>query len=263
MCIIAQSSDLDKRSQCEKHGKLLPQDTALRRGRASRRPRRRQIFPLATPLRQYALRGASILRHPAPISRSRQSCLFAPQPIADALRGVYHVEPPCAVTVFAAFPCWASIQTSRPSRCFYVKAPLRGSAFHGISPSAFPVCAQRTVADLFSHPSQKSRPLFLRKAAVRGHCDVFVLSARRRAYIRRVASPPRRWRSRRLTPRTSRTCSQSVPFKAASRSVSLCTVDLLMPKCSAHARTVHFVRTMYSPHAMARCAMLSHIDIPR
>ena len=232
MCIIAQSSDLDKRSQCEKHGKLLPQDTALRRGRASRRPRRRQIFPLATPLRQYALRG------------------------------VYTLSPPYTVTPFAAFPCWAPIQTSRPSRCFYVKAPLRGSAFHGISPSGFPACAQRTVADLLSHPSQKSRPLFLRKAAVRGHCDVFALSARRRAYIRRVASPPRRWRSRRLTPRTSRTCSQSVPFKAASRSVSLCTVDLLMPKCSAHARTVHFVRTMYSPHAMARCAMLSHIDIP-
>ena len=214
MCIIAQSSDLDKRSQCEKHGKLLPQDTALRRGRASRRPRRRQILPLATPLRQHALRGASICTD---------------QPLAKVL-------PVCAALI--------------------------ADALRGISPSAFPACAQRTVADLLSHPSQKSRSLFLRKAAVRGHCDVFVLSARRRAYIRRVASPPRRWRSRRLTPGTSRTCSQSVPFKAASRSVSLCTVDLLMPKCSAHARTVHFVRTMYSPHAMARCAMLSHIDIP-
>ena len=233
MCIIAQSSDLDKRSQCEKHGKLLPQDTALRRGRASRHPRRRQIFPLATPLRQYALRGASILWHPAPISRSRQSCLFAPP-----------------------------TDSRRPSRHSRVGRPYKPAALRGISPSAFPAYAQRTVADLLSHPSQKSRPLFLRKAAARGHCDVFVLSARRRAYIRRVASPPRRWRSRRLTPRTSRTCSQSVPFKAASRSVSLCTVDLLMPKCSAHARTVHFVRTMYSPHAMARCAMLSHIDIP-
>lgn len=152
MCIIAQSSDLDKRSQCEKHGKLLPQDTALRRGRASRRPRRRQIFPLATPLRQYALRGASILRHPAPISRSRQSCLFAPPTDSRRPPQSLHVEHPCAVTPFAAFPCWVPIQTSRPSRCFYVKPPLRGSAFHGISPLDSPLALKEPLQTCFRTP---------------------------------------------------------------------------------------------------------------
>lgn len=79
------------------------------------------------------------------------------------------------------------------------------------------------------------------------------------ANLRRVASPPRIWRWARLTPSTRRTSRYKFSSTSLRRSVmSLCTVDLLIPKWAAQSRTVQPVSAMYSPHERARLSIYSH-----
>ena len=95
-------------------------------------------------------------------------------------------------------------------------------------------------------PSQQKRPL--RSAAV-------FFGLQRRLYLRRVAAPPRRWRSALLRASTARTCPYSAGLMLRSRTAtSLCTVDLLHPNAAAAARTVALWAAMYSPSCTARCS---------
>ena len=78
-------------------------------------------------------------------------------------------------------------------------------------------------------------------------------------YFLRVASPPRRCRSARFLFSTFLTSRQSFRSISRNRSVtSLCTVDLLLPKCFAQSRTVAPVSRMYSAHSLARRSMYSN-----
>ena len=106
--------------------------------------------------------------------------------------------------------------------------------------------ARRARAKGGSRIVRRGRPL----RATKRYCGALFAAARR--YLRRVASPPRRWRSARFLLRTRRTARHAARSTPLSRSVtSLCTVDLLTPKCAAQARTVQPVSRMYRAQASA------------
>src|SRR5699024_2677723 len=71
-------------------------------------------------------------------------------------------------------------------------------------------------------------------------------------YLRRVASPPRRWRSALLRCTTVCTSAHNPGWVRRSRLWSFQIVLLLTPNTTAAARTVAPVRTMYRPTATAR-----------
>ena len=76
-------------------------------------------------------------------------------------------------------------------------------------------------------------------------------------YIRLVAIPPRICRSILFRSSTFLTCTYSRGLHWGSRSwISLCTVDLEIPKCFAAARTVAPVSMMYTASSQALCSMV-------
>ena len=84
---------------------------------------------------------------------------------------------------------------------------------------------------------------------------------RQAMYFRRVACPPRIWRSALFCCKMACTCRESGRLYWGSRSVrSLCTVDLLIPNCFAAARTVVRFSMMYTARSQARCSMSCFID---
>ena len=80
-------------------------------------------------------------------------------------------------------------------------------------------------------------------------------------YFKRVALPPRRWRSARFFAKTAATLLKSIGSAFFSLPVrSLCTVLLLIPNLFAAARTVAPLAATNSPTATARSFMSEMIN---